>query len=285
MEALSSSVDRMKTITILLLACCTPGVQAQSPSAQPFSNAAGSSAAATDANAVKARNLLNEMVQALGGDRWLNLRDRYLEGRIAAFYEGKPTGVTLLYWQWDTPTEERVDMTETKRDKHNWVDVFTGNQCWEVTYQGKKPMEKDPCDSAMRLRSHSIDTAVRVWMKEPHTLLMYDGQALAERKLADQVTLLSADNDAITIEMDADTHLPLSCSWSWRDPVYHDKNTDEVEFADYHTIDGLPTPFSITRVHNGEMTQQRFVLKAAYNVPLPPEGFDLDAIAAKVAHR
>lgn len=274
----------MKILPILLLACCTVGVQAQGPSTLPL---AGPSASPStpDANAVKARNLLNEMVRALGGDRWLNLQNSYVQGRIAAFYEGKPTGVTVLYWQWTTPTAERVDMTEGKKDKHNWVDVFTGDGCWEVTFRGKKPMDKDPCATAMRLRDHSIDTAVRVWMKNPDTLLMYDGQSLAERKLADQVTLLSPDNDGISIQMDAETHLPLSCSWTWRDPVFHDKNTDEVEFDDYHVVDGLPTPFAITRVHNGDTTQQRYVLKAAYNVQLPPEGFDLDAIAAKVAKR
>lgn len=281
MEAQSSLDNRMKTIPILLLACCALGVQAQGPAELPVGTAGGS-AAAPDANAVKARNLLNAMVQALGGDRWLNLQNSYVQGRIAAFYEGKPTGVTVLYWQWNTPTEERVDMTEGKKDKHNWVDVFSGDSCWEVTFQGKKPMDKDPCAAAMRLRNHSIETAVRVWMKNPDTLLMYDGQALAERKLADQVTLLSPDNDTLSIQLDAETHLPLSCSWTWRDPVYHDKNVDAVEFDDYHVVDGLPTPFAITRVHNGDTTQQRFVLKAAYNVKLPPEGFDLDAIAAKV---
>ena len=42
------------------------------------------------------------------------------------------------------------------------------------------------------------------------------------------------------------------------------------------------TPFTITRLHNGDMTQQRFIFKAAYNVPLPPEGFDVDAVAARI---
>ena len=53
--------------------------------------------------------------------------------------------------------------------------------------------------------------------------------------------------------MDVQTHLPLSRSFQWRDPLYKDKNTDVEEYADYHDVDGFPTAFSITRVHNDEM--------------------------------
>lgn len=221
------------------------------------------------------------MVQALGGERWFNLQNKFSEGRIAAFYQGKPTGATVLFWQWDTPATERIDLAEGKKDKHNWTQVFTGGQCWEVTFRGKRPLDKDPCAAANRSRAHTIEEAVRVWMKDPSTILMYEGQSLAGAHLADQVTLLNAENDSITIRVDDGTHLPLSRSWSWRDPVYKDKNEDTEEYADYHVIDGLPTPFTITRTHNGDDTQQRFILKAAYNVALPPNGFDADAIAAR----
>jgi len=269
MEVLSSSAD-MRKLPVLFLLACAVSLSAQTP------------AASTGSNAAEARAALDDMMQALGGNRWLNLRNSFVEGTLAAFYEDKPTGVTVRYWQWTTPDEQRIDLTEKKHDPHNWVQIYTGRQCWEITWQGKKAMARDVCDSAIRRRDHSIQTAVRVWMKNPNTLLIDDGQTLAERHLAEQVTLLDEGNDAITIQMDAETHLPLSCSWSWRDPVYHDKDTDVEEYADYHLIDGIPTPFTITRLHNGDMVQQLFVLKAAYNVPLPPDGFDMDAIAAKV---
>jgi hypothetical protein len=119
-------------------------------------------------------------------------------------------------------------------------------------------------------------------MKDPSTVLMYEGQSLAERHLAQQVTLLSADNDSITIQLDAETHLPLRRTYYWRDPVYKDKNEEVEEYDDYHNIEGIQTPFAITRLHNGDMTSQRFIFKAAYNVPLPPDAFDADAGAARI---
>ena len=281
----------MRKFPVLLFVCCAFAAHAQiaapAPDAPPSASAPHAATASGDAGAAKARAALDAMVAALGGDRWLSVQNAYSEGRIAAFFQGKPTGENVQYWDWKTPTEERLDLDEKKNDERNWVQIFTRNQCWEITYKGKRamqpaPMDPDPCGDAIRRRDHSIEVAVKQWLKDPNTVLLYEGQSLAERHLAIQVTLLNANNDSITIQMDADTHLPLRRTYYWRDPVYHDRNEDVEEYDDYHNIDGLPTPFAITRYHDGDMTQQRFVFKAAYNVPLPPEGFDADAIAAKI---
>jgi hypothetical protein len=56
--------------------------------------------------------------------------------------------------------------------------------------------------------------------------------------------------------------------------VYKDWNTDVVEFAGYHEIQGIMTPYSVITMHNGEMTSERFLTKAVYNVPLAAELFD-----------
>jgi hypothetical protein len=272
------------TISGLLFVCARClRAQTQTPDAPPpTSSVAAPTTPEEDTSSKKAREALNQMVQALGGDLWLNQQNIYIDGRIAGFYQGKPTGATVRYWDWRTPTDERIDMTEGKKDKHNWTQIFTGKNCWEITFRGKNPIPKDQCAEAIRRRDHSIEAAVRVWMNDPSTVLMYEGQSLAERHLAQQVTLLNADNDSITIQIDAMTHLPLRRTYYWRDPQYKDKNEETEEYDDYHNIAGIQTPFTITRLHNGDMTQQRFVFKASYNVTLPPDAFDADAEAARL---
>ena len=255
-----------KTLIIFLLLFCCFTVRAQAPQDDEH------------ANERKARATLDAMVRALGPG-WLSMQNVYLEGRISGFYQGKPTGAIENFYTWRSPQgEERTDISK----KHDDVVIISAQSCWEATYKGKKALPKDVCDDALRRREHSIDTAIRVWLKDPNTILISDGQTLAERHLADQVTLISPSNDSITIQMDADTHLPLSRTFQWRDPLYKDKNTEREEYDDYHTIQGVPTPFTVTRFHNGDMTSQRFLYKAAYNVTLPPDGFDIDAAAARV---
>ena len=176
------------------------------------------------------------------------------------------------------PDKDRIALTK-KRDV---VDIFLGKEGWEVTYRGKRALPADQMDEFLRRRDHSIEVAIKVWLKDPNTILLFDGQSLAERHLADQVTLLSATNDSITIQMDAETHLPLRRTYQWRDPIYKDKNVEVEEYDNYQVIDGIPTPFAITRFHNDDMTNQRFVYKASYNVQLPQNAFDVEATVAKI---
>jgi hypothetical protein len=96
------------------------------------------------------------------------------------------------------------------------------------------------------------------------------------------VTLISPENESITILMDAQTHLPLRRVFDWRDPLYHDKNTDAEEYDDYHNVDGFPTPFTISRFKNDEQVRQYYVTKVTYNQPLPADFWDADAAARRI---
>jgi hypothetical protein len=64
--------------------------------------------------------------------------------------------------------------------------------------------------------------------------------------------------------------------------VYKDKNTDVEAYADYHDVEGFPTAYSITRVHNGDTVRQLYIDKVHYNQDLPGDFWDIDAVAKKI---
>jgi hypothetical protein len=252
------------------------GLRAQEPGAkverQPMDESA-------EKNAAKARGELDAMVKALGGDAWLNMKNEVREGHIAAFFHGNPDPGTTLFWdfrQW--PDHERLEYTKHR----DVVQFYIGRKGLEVTYRGARLLPQEQVDDYMRRRDHSIEIAVKTWMKDPKTILMYEGQTMAERHLADQVTLISPENEAITIQMDSQTHLPLSCSFQWRDPLYKDKNTEREEYADYHDVDGFPTAFSISRYKNDEMVRQLYIDKVHYNQDLGPDFWNVTEVAKKI---
>jgi hypothetical protein len=218
-------------------------------------------------------------VQALGGQAWLKMKNQMRQGHVAAFYQGKPNAGTTKYWEFHAwPDRDRIEFT-THRDV---VQFYLGRTGSEVTYKGKAPLPQDQVDDYLRRRDHSIETAVKLWLNDPKTILIYEGQHLAARHLADQVTLISPENEAITILMDTQTHLPLRRSFEWRDPVYKDKNVDAEEYDDYHTMDGFPTPFTITRFKNDDMTRQYFLDHVSYNQELPADFWSVDAAERRI---
>jgi hypothetical protein len=230
-------------------------------------------------NAQQAHAALDAMVKALGGQAWLDMKNQMREGFIAAFFQGKPDPGTTEYFefhQW--PDHDRVELTKHR----DVVEFYLGSKGWEVTYRGKKPMDKEILDDFLRRRDHSIETAIRVWLKDPNTILVYEGQHLVERRLAEQVTLISAQNEAVTILMDAQTHLPLRRVFQWRDPLYKDKNTDAEEYDNYHIVDGFPTPLSITRFKNDEMWRQYYIKKVTFNQQLPDDFWSVDAADKRI---
>jgi hypothetical protein len=240
---------------------------------------------ATDADAQKAAQTLDAMVTALGGERWMTLTDMETEGRTASFYHGNPSGGYTLFFSFHRfPTaanpegEDRIELTK-KRDV---VEIVTAKDAWEVTFQGKHRDDKLSSEDFFRRREHSIDFLMRVWLKRPGNVLFYNGKKMTDSHLADEVTVLGADNDSITVLIDANTHLPRKRSFQWRDPVYKDKNTDGETYDDWHLAQGLPSSFLITRYRNGDMTRQQYLSKVSYNQSLPDSMFDPDLTAAKL---
>jgi len=256
-----------------------PAVLAVAMLAMPFAARTQTTDDASQKNAKQARTALDAMVQAMGGPDWLNMRTQLRQGHVAAFFHGKPSGGTTDYWEYHVwPDHDRIEYT-----KHRDVlQFYIGRTGEEVTYKGKAALPQEQVDDFLRRRDHSIETVIKLWLKDPQTILIYEGQRLAERHLADQVTLISAQNEAVTILMDTQTHLPLRRTFEWRDPLYKDKNLDAEEYDDYHTVNGLPTPFTITRFKNEDMISQRFLDHVTYNQDLPADFWDVNAAERRI---
>ena len=253
-----------------------PIARAQAPNAPQSTGGSGDAAGA--ANQKRALAVLDTMIQAMGGQRWLSIATVMLEGRSAGFDQGTPTGTVEEFLEFRRfPDQTRIEIGK----KHDVVQIFDGSKGWEITYRGKTDIPADQLQDHIRRSAHSLAVALRIWLKDPKTLLIYEGQNLVERHLADQVTLINRQDDAITIQIDAETHLPLRRSYQWRDPLYKDKNTDAEEYDDYHPVQGIPTALSISRFHNGDMTDQEFINRVEYNPALPPNAFNPDQAAVR----
>jgi len=285
---LKSLAPALTLLAMLWAACVAPArMRAQAseiPSAAPPS--AADLGQTTDQ---RGRALLDQMVAALGGDAWLNRTSMEIEGRTAAFFHGAPDPGIIEYQETlrfaapnATPAQPEADRVGflTERGmilpgkKIDVVQIWKEGQGYEVTYKGQTDLPKEQVEEHYRRRAHSIEEVVNKWTKAPGVMIVAEGATMVERRLADKVTVLTADNDAVTLELDAATHLPLRRTFQWRNQQFKDFDEDVEEYDDYHTIQGFPTALTITRYKNGDMVSQRFLTKVTYNVPLTPSLFD-----------
>ena len=224
------------------------------------------------ANAQKARTLLNQAIEALGGNAYLNIQDMSQEGRTYSFYHGKPNSLGVQFWRfYKYPDKDRVELTKQRDVAY----VHVGDKGYEITYKGTHP--QDPKDLATYVRRHhyALDIVLRTWLNNPKTALFYEGTTVAEQKPADQVTLLNAQNEGLTIYLDSETHLPVKKSFTWRDPTDKQRNVEEEGYDNYRPIEGIMTPFRITGYYNGDMSGERFLTSVSYNKGLADSLFQV----------
>ena len=64
-------------------------------------------------NAPQARQALDRMVQALGGQAWLDIKNQLREGFIAAFFHNQPNPGTTQFWEFhEWPDHDRIELTK-----------------------------------------------------------------------------------------------------------------------------------------------------------------------------
>jgi hypothetical protein len=232
---------------------------------------ASSSIPVDEAGARKAKALLDEAILALGGQAYLEVRNLQQTGRTYSFYHGRPTSNGVLFWRFiEFPDKERVEVTKERDVAY----VYSGDKGYEITYRGPHPMETKDMDDYLRRRKFSLEAMLRTWINDRTVALFYEGTALAGNAPADRVTLINSKDEAVTLYLDSETHLPVKKSITWRDPVDKQRNVEEESWDNYRPVQGVMTPYGFTRYYNGDMQNQRFVFTTSYNEKLNPAMFD-----------
>ena len=270
----------MKNFLLVLLLSGLGWAQAAAP--KPAANLNDSD------NAHKARALLDQAIQALGGQAYLSYQNKAEQGRYYPLYHGRTNSVGIPYnYYIEYPDKDRFEVIHLQayhmlifdvgnvqiKDKSDIVIIHNGLKGYETTYKGTAAQDPEDLANYLRRRQHSLEWVFRKWSNDPGVALFSDGVAVVDAKAADQVSLLNSQNDAVTVYLDQNTHLPIKTSFSWRDPTDKQKNTEEEIYDLYKPVDGIMTPHSITRNFNGEMSMQRFINTVRYNLQLPETTF------------
>lgn len=268
------------TLTIVLVGSASaqqgtmPAHSSPAPASQPpSSNSVLAGANSHDPSTRKSRELLEKMIAALGSDAYLSYSSMTQEGRSYSFWQGQPNSAGVRFWRfWHYPDKDRVELTK-QRDV---IYIYNGDNGYELTFKGTAKMDAKELDNYLRARHYSMESITRVWLKDPATLILYSGTAIADQNLVNLVTLVNKNNESVTIGIDPNTNLPLKKTFDYRDSDGL-KSTDDEIFANYRLIQGIQTPLTISRFHNGMQTGQRFLSVVQYNVPIPDSMFEAKA--------
>lgn len=226
-------------------------------------------------SAAKAKAILLSAVGALGGDAYLTMHDDTCTGTFSNFgHSGELNGFTKFQDFEIPPEKDRFENVP----KHNIIQITNGDKGWTLDRGGVSEEAATDLAENIEGRKTDLDNILRRRMNEKDMVLRYVGPDTVDRLEVDWVELTDPDNRIIRIAISRRTHLPVRKTVEMRDPNTQMK-TEEVEyFSNYHPIQGIETPYQITRERNGLKVYQVFFDKCEYNTNLADSFFTKESL-------
>lgn len=222
-----------------------------------------------DASAAKAKAILQQAIDALGGAAYLNVHNSDCTGRYAQFqHSGEIGGYLEIREYREMPDKSRIEYDP----KAIIVNVYAGDKGWSLDRSGVSELPaSDMADYQEQLRMQ-LGNVLRNRLNDPSLFFRYGGSDVVDLKQADWVEIGDQGRN-LRVAVGRNDHLPIRSVLELRDPKTGEKTERSTYYTSYHVIDGIQTPFRESRFLNGRQVYQVFWESCSYNVDLPPDFF------------
>lgn len=223
----------------------------------------------------KARELVKQAVEALGGSAYLGVKDVTCTGRLSSFdHSGDVTGFGKFIDYTQPPDKERQE----NLPKRNIISVFSGDKGWDLDRGGVSEAPQSDLADYKEDVQKDLDNILRHRVHEQGITLRYAGPDVVDLKQAQWIELVDSDDRTIRIAFADNTHLPIRKTVETRNPRTRFKTTEIEYYSNYHPLDGVQTPFQITRERNGIKVYQVFFDICHYNTSVSDALFTKESL-------
>ena len=238
----------------------------------------------------KAKAVVQQALQALGGDRFVNLHFRTSTGRIYSFFRDQTVGsdIAKIYTEY-LPEAPKDGVAIRERQflgkKLDYSYLYLENRAWDVTFRGARPIEDEQWQRYVRTMQNDILYFLKYRYHEPGLFFDFIGSEVYLSRHVEIVEITDSERRTIRVYFDHNTHLPLRETFSWLDPDSKYKNDEVLDYDKYRDIGGgVMWPFTVERSRNGYKSFQMFANTVEANGNVPSNAFELPA-KAKMLNR
>lgn len=245
-----------------------------------------------EASTAKAKQVLAQLINALGGPAYLGVRETECTGRRALFgHSGELTGFIQFVDEHRYPDKDRVEYV-AKGHKgilgsligvddiyitHGGriITVFDGEQAWTLNRGGV--VELPSADYQEQVK-RNINNLLRLRLNEPGMEIHYGGTGTVDLKQVDWVELTDSEQRTFRLAVDQTTHLLVRSIVTTVDEIYHQKNDEVTIYSNYQPKDGVEVALQVSRELNGRRTYQGFFDSCHMNPNFSDELFTRDGL-------
>jgi len=205
----------------------------------------------------------------MGGPAFLGMKNRTTRGRVFSISRGATAGFAKF--------ESTVEYPDKRRfaygDKKNVILVNNGERGWQVDRFGiirQKPEQVLRWKVANR---YSLENVLRNVIHEPDLLIQDGGADFVDNLPARVVEIVDGDQVRVRLYLHRTNYRPIRITYRVQDPETREWQDFADVYGDYREIQGIQTPYHITRFMNGRRFGETFRNAAWYNRNLPPNYF------------
>jgi len=217
------------------------------------------------------KKVLDEMIQALGGRAFLDVREIQTNGRFYSFKRGQLQGSAAFADYIKFPDMERTEFGSA-RDKT--ITINKGNEGWTIEGKDIKPQSASQIDDFALGFKTSFDYVTRFVLNLPRTTLQYTGGEIIDFKRADVIEVRDPSKNLIRFYVDRESHLPVKMQVRRANKSV----LQEEQYSNWHIFGGIRAPLFVSRLTDNAKTMEIRLENAAYNSGLadslfaPPSG-------------
>jgi hypothetical protein len=249
-----------------------------------------------DQNKAKARQLLAQAVQVMGGGLYRDQTVSECDGRIAKFdRNGGTMGYSFIKSYWQFPDKNRTEyIVKTTKGGllavlwgnmpvkgGDYVQLFDGDHGWYMDKSGVSEAEAAVIDEFQASLKRQVRNLLLHRADEEGVFLHYAGLGTADMREVEWIDFSDDADRTVRLALDRLSHLPLRTDAITPNEEMHDKDKDVTIYSNYEQRQGVQTPMQITREHNGMRTMQIFFNSCTNAPPLPPDFFTEEGLRKK----
>jgi hypothetical protein len=242
-------------------------------------------------SAAKAKSILQQVIAALGGRAYLEVRDFDCDGRLAQYASnGDLAGFAPFHDLWLLPDKNRVEYISKGMNTilgtligldggifimHGGIliTVYTGDQGWMLDKSGVSNQPEDLVKNFAEQVKSGMNNMLRSRMNEDGMEFRYAGTDLIDLKEVEWIDISDRDHRALRMAVEKSTRLPVHWVVTSRDPETRERTEITTSYAQFMPIDGVKTPLNVSRSQNGRQVSQTYVKGCKYNTNLSPQLF------------
>ena len=247
-----------------------------------------------DQNVAKAKQLLNQAIEALGGNTYRHTVQGDCEGRMAQIdRDGAILGILTFihsYWRYPDKTRTEYEIRSTKggifavlwgnlpiKGGH-FVQLFNGDNGWTMDKSGVNEADATVVAEYQDSLKRQLHNLLLNRANEEGVSLRYAGFGTVDRRAVDWLEFSDADGRTVRLALDRDSHLPWRTVASTPNQETQTTEEDVTIYSNYKESGGVQTPMQVTRERNGRRTHQIFYESCRVNPNLAPDFFTREGL-------